>query len=98
MVTTSPPRLVIPSDDMAFRLLSWVVTERHAGMRPDLQLQLSALVRASLGDPVYYEGTVDKTRLPPLAEALVSGCPLTLSSLTSRLPRPSSPGTPIPSC
>lgn len=70
VVTTSPPRLVIPSDDMAFRLLSWVVTERHAGMRPDLQLQLSALVRASLGDPVYYEGTVDKTRLPPLAEAL----------------------------
>ncbi len=55
---------------MAFRLLSWVVTERHAGMRPDLQLQLSALVRASLGDPAYYEDTVDKTRLPPLAEAL----------------------------
>ena len=70
VVNATPPRLVIPCDDMAFRLLSWVVTERHAGMQPDVQLQLSALVRASLGDPAHYEDTVDKTRLPPLAEAL----------------------------
>jgi predicted ATP-grasp superfamily ATP-dependent carboligase len=70
MVKTTAPRLVIPCDDTAFRLLASVVTAPPPGLRADLRLQLAALVRTSLGEPAYYEASVDKTKLPPLAEAL----------------------------
>jgi predicted ATP-grasp superfamily ATP-dependent carboligase len=70
MVRATAPRLVIPCDDMAFRLLASLVIEPPQRMRADLQLQLAALVRASLGNPAYYRTSVDKTLLPPGAEAL----------------------------
>lgn len=70
MVKAAAPRLVIPCDDMAFRLLAWVATEPPQGMRIEVRLQLGALIRASLGQPAHYEASVDKTLLPPLAEAL----------------------------
>ena len=70
MVDATAPRLVIPCDDMAFRLLAWVATEPPQGMRIEVRLQLGALVRASLGQPEHYQASVDKTLLPPLAEAL----------------------------
>jgi hypothetical protein len=70
MVKATSPRLVIPCDDMAFRLLASVVIAPPRGVRADLQLQLAALVRDSLGDPAYYRMSVDKTLLPPLAETL----------------------------
>ncbi len=70
MVKATAPRLVIPCDDMAYRLLAWLVTEPPIGMRADLHLGLAALIRASLGEPAHYQASVDKTLLPPLAEAL----------------------------
>jgi len=70
MVKATAPRLVIPCDDMAFRLLAWIVTDPPAGMRADLQQDLAALIRASLGDPAHYFASVDKTLLPPRAESL----------------------------
>ena len=70
MVKATSPRLVIPCDDMAFRLLASVVIAPPRGVRAELQLQLAALVRVSLGDPAHYRMSVDKTLLPPLAETL----------------------------
>ena len=70
MVKSTVPRLVIPCDDMSFRLLGWVGLAPPGEMRAELKLQLAALVRASLGDPAYYQPSIDKTLLPPLAEAL----------------------------
>ena len=70
MVDATLPRVVIPCDDVAFRLLASVATEPPQGRRAERQLQLAALVRTSLGQPEHYEPTVDKTLLPPRAEAL----------------------------
>jgi predicted ATP-grasp superfamily ATP-dependent carboligase len=70
MVRATAPRLVIPCDDMAFRLLTALMIEPPQRMRADLHLQLAALVRASLGNPAHYRTSVDKTLLPPGAEAL----------------------------
>jgi biotin carboxylase len=39
-------------------------------MQPSMWLQLSSLIRESLGDPAHYQASVDKTALPPIAEAL----------------------------
>jgi predicted ATP-grasp superfamily ATP-dependent carboligase len=64
------PRIVIPCDDMSFRLLSALVLTPPDGMQPALHLQLAALVRDSLGDPAHFRTTVDKTLLPAAAEAL----------------------------
>jgi len=64
------PRLVIPCDDMAFRLLTALVLTPPDGIQPALHLQLAALVRDSLGDPAHFRTTVDKTLLPAAAEAL----------------------------
>jgi predicted ATP-grasp superfamily ATP-dependent carboligase len=60
-VAATSPRLVVPCDDMAFRLLQ---------MQPELQLRLAALVRESLGDPAHYVASTDKTLLPAAAAAL----------------------------
>ena len=70
MVKATSPRLVIPCDDMGFRLLASVVVAPPRRMRAEIQLQLAAVVRASLGDPTYYRMSVDKTQLPPLAKSL----------------------------
>lgn len=64
------PRVVVPCDDTAFRLLQLLVRSPTIGMQPALHANLSALVRESLGDPANYRTSVDKTLLPPAAEAL----------------------------
>jgi predicted ATP-grasp superfamily ATP-dependent carboligase len=58
MAEAVAPRLVVPCDDMAFRLLARV------------KEPFAALIRTSLGDPAHFLRCVDKTQLPPLAEAL----------------------------
>src|SRR6185369_3618042 len=68
MVATTSPRIVIPCDDMAFRLLSWLGRSNGPGL--EVQEPLTRLVQASLGDPLYYEASTDKTLLPALAESL----------------------------
>lgn len=69
-VKATSPRLVIPCDDLAFRLLRMLVVAPPQGMQPELQMRLATLVRGSLGDPEHYAESVDKTLLPPAAQAL----------------------------
>jgi predicted ATP-grasp superfamily ATP-dependent carboligase len=69
-VAATAPRLVMPCDDMAFRLLQAVVEAPPGLLAPALQLALSALIRESLGDPAYYATSVDKLLLPEAAQAL----------------------------
>jgi hypothetical protein len=58
-VKATSPRIVVPGDEMSFRLLSAVVTSPPPGMQPAMLESLSALVRESLGDPAWYETSVD---------------------------------------
>jgi predicted ATP-grasp superfamily ATP-dependent carboligase len=69
-VRATSPRVVVPCDDTAFRLLQMLVTAPPPGMQPSMQRELTAIVTASLGDPAHYQTSVDKTLLPPVAEAL----------------------------
>jgi predicted ATP-grasp superfamily ATP-dependent carboligase len=70
MVRAASPRLVVPCDDMAFRLLQMVVLEPPDELRPEVQLQLAHLIRESLGDPAHYRTSVEKTALPAAAAAM----------------------------
>jgi glutathione synthase/RimK-type ligase-like ATP-grasp enzyme len=70
MVKASDARLVMPCDDTAFRLMQQLVVAPPGNLQPVLQLQLSALIKESLGDPAHYETSVDKTLLCQAAEAL----------------------------
>ena len=63
------PQLVLPCDDVTFRLLQQLVLAPPANLQPELRRELHALVTASLGDPAHYRSSVDKTRLPAVAEA-----------------------------
>lgn len=69
-VTATSPRLVIPCDDMAFRLLQMLALTPPPRLQPALQLRLAALIRESLGDPAHYQASTDKTLLPAAATAL----------------------------
>ena len=69
MVKAVSPRLVLPCDDVAFRLLQLVVLSPPKELQPHLQLQLGSLIRESLGESAHYRTSVDKTLLPPAAEA-----------------------------
>lgn len=70
MVKAMSPRLVVPCDDKAFGLMQMVVQNPSANLRPEVQLQLAALITDSLGDPANYRTSVDKTLLPMAAAAL----------------------------
>ena len=74
-VRATAPRVVLPCDDMAFRLLAKLAQSPPRDLQPALHLQLTSLIRDSLGDPAYYETAVDKTLLPPAAEALAIRVP-----------------------
>ena len=69
-VVATSPRLVVPCDDMAFRLLQLLALTPPPRMQPALQLRLAALIRESLGDPAHYAASTDKTLLPAAAAAL----------------------------
>ncbi len=51
MVGATSPRLVVPCDDMAFRLLQMVVLEPPEELRPDVQLQLAVSDPGLAGRP-----------------------------------------------
>ena len=70
MVEATSPRIVVPCDDMAFRLLHLVVKGGRTAVGPELASRLAALIRRSLGDPAHYEASVDKTLMPRAAQAL----------------------------
>jgi predicted ATP-grasp superfamily ATP-dependent carboligase len=70
MVKATSPGLVIPCDDMAFRLMQMLVLAPPQNLQATLRLQLAALVIHSLGDPAFYNASVDKLQLPAAAEAI----------------------------
>ena len=69
-VKATSPRLVVPGDDTALRLLQMVLLDPPVGMQPALHAQLASLIRDSLGDPAHYRTVIDKLLLPPAARAL----------------------------
>jgi predicted ATP-grasp superfamily ATP-dependent carboligase len=68
-VKATAPRVVVPCDDMSLRLLDLLAQSPPEDMASELQLQLAALIRESLGDPKYYATSIEKTLLPPAARA-----------------------------
>ncbi len=64
------PRLVLPCDDTAFRLMQRLVTAPPDDMQSALQLRLATLITESLGNPAHYRTSVDKTLLSQAAEAV----------------------------
>ena len=70
IVKATSPRLVLPCDDTAFRLMQQLVLTPPDNMQPVLQLQLVTLLADSLGDPAHYRESVDKALLCQAAEAL----------------------------
>jgi biotin carboxylase len=64
------PRLLVPCDDTAVRLLQSFATAPPPGMQPAEYAAPAALARVSLGDPAHFRTSVDKTRLPAAAVAL----------------------------
>ncbi len=64
------PALVLPCDDMSFRLLATLHADRPPAMAPALHRKLAALISGSLGEPRHYMTSVDKLLLPPAAQAL----------------------------
>jgi hypothetical protein len=70
MVESTSPRLVLPCDDTALRLLMLLALSPPAMMSPALHLRLAALIADSLGDPAFYRASIDKTMIGPAAAAL----------------------------
>jgi hypothetical protein len=69
-VRASAPRLVVPCDDVALRLLQSVVLAPPPDLRADLKDELAALVRDSLGDSGAFRATSDRVALAEAAAAL----------------------------
>ena len=70
MVEKVEPRMVVPCDEMAVRLLFALVLQPPQALGPMLQARLVRLVTDSMGDPRFYAASIDKTMLPAAAEAL----------------------------
>ncbi|HKW79618.1 MAG TPA: ATP-grasp domain-containing protein [Casimicrobiaceae bacterium] len=64
------PRVLVPCDEMAIRLLFALVLGPPRDLPSATRKRLAGLIEASLGDPAHYQTSIDKTLLPPAAEAL----------------------------
>jgi predicted ATP-grasp superfamily ATP-dependent carboligase len=64
------PRLIVPCDDTALQLMMTFVETPPEGIENSVRERILALIRESLGDPGFYRSSIDKTLLPPAAEAL----------------------------
>jgi glutathione synthase/RimK-type ligase-like ATP-grasp enzyme len=64
------PRLVLPCDDTAVRLMQALALNPPDNLQPAMRLELAALVVESLGPPAHYHESIDKTLISPAAEAL----------------------------
>lgn len=84
MVEMTLPRIVLPCDDTAFRLLQLLVASPPNDMQPTMHLRLAALVQQSLGDPAHYRVSVDKTLLTSAAQALGVAVPAYANVATLR--------------
>jgi len=83
VITTASPELLVPCDEMAVRLLFGLAHEPPPGFDPALRARLVALIEQSLGNPRFYETSIDKTLLPAAAEAL--GVPVPPCAVASRV-------------
>ena len=63
-------RLLIPGDDATVQVLMQITREPLPALRPDVQAELVALIRHSLGDPAGYLDSIDKGRLLRRARSL----------------------------
>jgi predicted ATP-grasp superfamily ATP-dependent carboligase len=70
IVRVASPRLALPCDDMAFRLMQQLALTPPDNLQPAVQLQCATLIADSLGDPAYYRMSVDKMQIGAAAEAL----------------------------
>jgi carbamoyl-phosphate synthase large subunit len=70
IVEATRPRIVVPCDDTAFRLLAMLAQTPPDDMDAARAFELSALITESLGDPAFFRTSVDKTLLSAAAEAL----------------------------
>jgi hypothetical protein len=68
-VKATAPRIVLPCDDTALRLMMMLTVAPPPAMQPTLHLQLAALIADSLGDPAFYRASMDKTLICTSAEA-----------------------------
>ena len=69
-VRAAAPRLVLPCDDTALRLLMLLAIAPPQDMQAELRVQLQKLVVDSLGDPDFYRTSIDKTQISAAAEAM----------------------------
>jgi len=70
MVDQVSPRLLIPCDEMAVRLLFELARDPPGGMPAEVVKRLGELIAFSLGDRRHYELSIDKTLLPRAAESI----------------------------
>ena len=70
MVDKVSPRLLLPCDEMAVRLLFELALDPPDGLPADVAKKLSELIAFSLGDRRHYAVSIDKTLLPRAAEEI----------------------------
>ena len=70
MVKATSPRLVVPCDDTAVRLMQTLVISPPDNLQWAQYSTLAGLIRESLGAPEHYRTSVDKALLPAAAKAL----------------------------
>jgi predicted ATP-grasp superfamily ATP-dependent carboligase len=70
MVRDVAPDLIVPCDEVAFRLLAEFARDPLGPIRNGADFDLVNLVRQSLGNPAHYQTSIDKTALPQAAKAL----------------------------
>jgi hypothetical protein len=70
LIDACDPRLLVPGDELALRLLFRLALDPPPALPEAQRARVAALVVESLGDPVHYEASVDKTLLPAAAAAL----------------------------
>jgi predicted ATP-grasp superfamily ATP-dependent carboligase len=69
-IDDTAPRMLVPCDEMAVRLLFALALDPPRDLPSATRLRLDMLVRTSLGDPEFFQSSIDKILLPPAAEAL----------------------------
>jgi len=82
-VKATAPRLVLPCDDTALRLLMLLAVAPPQDMQAELKVQLQKLVADSLGDPEFYRTSIDKTQVSAAAAAM--GVPVPAHRVVSSL-------------
>ena len=70
MVDRHSPRLIVPCDEMAVRLLFALVLQPPERLALPLRSRLTKIIEASLGNPAFYLASIDKTLLPAAAATI----------------------------